>query len=410
MLNTIQEALADLREGKIIIVVDDENRENEGDFLMAAEKVTPEAINFMITHGRGLVCLPMTGEDLDRLQLPPMVQHNTDQHQTAFTISVDHRDTTTGISAHERAYTIQKMICSASKPEDFKRPGHIFPLRARQGGVLVREGHTEAAVDLARLAGLQPAGVICEIIREDGTMARLAELEELAQTWNLKLISIADLIRYRKELEIKEEYGEVQIQRGAVVQLPTTYGDFTMYAYAAEDVAEPHLALVAGEITGSSEPVLVRVHSECLTGDVFGSARCDCGSQLARSMQKIQEAGRGILLYLRQEGRGIGLWNKLKAYELQEQGYDTVEANLMLGFEPELRSFAIGAAILRDLGVEQIRLMTNNPLKVEDLARNGIEIAAREPLEIAPLCTNQDYLYTKKERMGHLFSPELFKL
>lgn len=395
MLHTMEQALADLRLGKIVIVVDDENRENEGDFLMAAEKVSPEAINFMITHGRGLVCMPMRGEDLDRLQLPPMVQDNTDPHQTAFTVSVDHIETTTGISAYERALTIQKMIDGGSQPEDFKRPGHIFPLRAKAGGVLEREGHTEAAVDLARLAGLYPAGVICEIIQEDGTMARLPRLLELAEDWDLKVISIADLIAYRKKQECP-------IQRVAQVNMPTEHGEFTMYAYAAPDSAEPHLALVKGNLADGVEPVLVRVHSECMTGDVFGSERCDCGKQLARSLENINAIGTGVLLYLRQEGRGIGLVNKLKAYELQEQGFDTVDANVQLGFAPELRDFGVGAAILQDLGVRCIRLMTNNPLKIEALRQHGIEVVSREAVEIPPTCSNVGYLKTKAERMGHM--------
>lgn len=401
-LNTIEEALEDLRQGKMIIVVDDEDRENEGDLVMAAETVTPEGINFMITHAKGLVCMPMEGKDLDRLSLPPMVVNNTDPHQTAFTVSVDHNDTTTGISAHERALTIKELIHPERLVKDFKRPGHIFPLRARPGGVIERPGHTEAAVDLARLAGLYPAGVICEIILEDGTMARLPQLKEMAQDWDLKLISIADLIRYREEIE-------GHVNRVAEVKMPTKFGEFTMYAYTAPDSKEPHLALVKGDVRKSDQPILVRVHSECLTGDVFGSERCDCGSQLARSLEKIDQAGCGVLLYLRQEGRGIGLLNKLKAYELQEQGYDTVEANVELGFEPELRDFRVGAGMLRDLEVCEIRLMTNNPLKIQDLKQNGIRVASREPLEIAPTCSNVDYLQTKKERMGHMFGRELFQ-
>lgn len=402
MLHTIEQALEDVRQGKMVIVVDDEHRENEGDFVMAAERVTPEAINFMITHGRGLVCMPMCGEDLDRLQLPPMVQRNTDSHQTAFTVSVDHVETTTGISAYERARTIQKMIDPATRPEDCKRPGHIFPLRAKAGGVLERDGHTEAAVDLARLAGLYPAGVICEIIQEDGKMARLPRLVELAEKWGLKIISIADLIAYRQQ--------KVQVQKVARVNMPTEYGEFIMYAYSATDSVEPHLALVKGEIATSMDPVLVRVHSECMTGDVFGSERCDCGRQLTRSLQKINEAGRGILLYLRQEGRGIGLLNKLKAYELQEQGYDTVEANIQLGFPPELRDFGVGAAILHDLGVQKIRLITNNPLKMEALQQHGIQVVVRESLEIPPTYANVGYLQTKAERMGHIFQQPLPKV
>lgn len=402
-LNTIAEALEDLRQGKVIIVVDDEERENEGDFLLAAELVTPAAINFMITHGKGLVCMPMLGADLDRLNLTQMVQENTDPHGTAFTISVDYKHTATGISAHERALTVQQLIKRGSQPEDFKRPGHVFPLRAREGGVSVRPGHTEAAVDLTRLAGLHPAGVICEIIREDGQMARLPELQVMAREMGLKIISIADLIAYRNANEVAEE-GETGLARVSKVDLPTKYGHFTMYAYLDPKMTEPHLALVKGAVAEPGEPVLVRVHSECMTGDVFGSERCDCGSQLAISMQMIEEVGTGILLYLRQEGRGIGLVNKLKAYELQEQGLDTVEANLKLGFEPELRDFSVGAAILKDLGVNEVRLLTNNPLKMRDLTHHGIKVTIREPLEISPTQHNLQYLQTKGERMGHIFN------
>ncbi len=395
-LNTIKEALEDLKNGKMVIVVDDEDRENEGDLVLAAEMVTPEAINFMITHGKGLVCMPMEEKDLNRLNLSLMVQKNTDTHQTAFTVSVDYKDTSTGISAYERALTIKELINPDRFPEDFKRPGHIFPLQAKDGGVLIRPGHTEAAVDLAKLSGLYPAGVICEIILEDGTMARLPQLLKMAEKWDLKIISIADLIKYRQKFE-------KQVERVAIVNLPTKFGEFTMSAYSAPDSNEPHLALVKGDLSDDN-PILVRVHSECLTGDVFGSERCDCGEQLARSLQKIDELGRGVLLYLRQEGRGIGLLNKLKAYELQEEGYDTVDANLKLGFEAELRDFSVGAAILQDLGIHQIKLMTNNPLKITGLTENNIEVVEREPLEIPPTCANVGYLTTKKERMGHLLS------
>ena len=400
-LNTIPEALEDLRQGKMIIVVDDENRENEGDFVMAADAVTPEAINFMITHGRGLVCTPMLGSDLDRLGIPQMVTDNTDPHETGFTVSVDHKDTTTGISAHERALTIKELVNSETVPGDFKRPGHVFPLRAKAGGVFEREGHTEASVDLARLAGYSPAGVICEIILEDGKMARLPQLKEMAKEWDMKIISIEDLIEYRKKVDS-------QVTRKAKVKMPTRFGEFTLYAYQAPDSREPHLALVKGEIADQDQPILVRVHSECLTGDLLGSMRCDCGDQLATALRKIEEEGRGVVLYLRQEGRGIGLLNKLKAYELQEEGYDTVEANLELGFEPELRDFSVGASMLKDLNVRAIKLMTNNPLKIDNLEKYGVEVVDREPIEISPGCANFEYLKTKKDRMGHLLSKELF--
>lgn len=396
-LNTIAEAIKDIKQGKMLIVVDDAERENEGDLVMAAKKITAEAINFMITHARGLVCVPMLGKDLARLELPQMINENTDPNQTAFTVSVDHLKTTTGISAYERAFTIKNLIDRKSSSQDFRRPGHIFPLRAKDGGVLIRPGHTEAAVDLAKLAGLFPAGVICEIIRKDGKMARLPELFEFAAKWQIKIISIADLIDYFKDQK-------KLVKRVAEVNMPTKFGEFKMYAYSAPDSSEPHLALIKGTPHKAKDPVLVRVHSECLTGDVLGSERCDCGKQLAHSLKKIEQHGTGIMIYLRQEGRGIGLLNKLKAYELQEEGYDTVEANLQLGYPAELRDFQVSATILKDLGVTEINLMTNNPLKIKDLNRCGINIVHREPLEITPSCSNHFYLKTKKERMGHLFS------
>ncbi|SNX68385.1 GTP cyclohydrolase II /3,4-dihydroxy-2-butanone 4-phosphate synthase [Bacillus oleivorans] len=394
LFDTIEAALEDLRNGKVIIVCDDEDRENEGDFIAIAEYATPEVINFMATEGRGLICTPITEELASQLQLKPMTDINTDQHGTAFTISVDHQETTTGISAHERSLTIQKMINSSSQPKDFKRPGHVFPLIAKNGGVLRRAGHTEAAVDLARLAGKQPAGVICEIMNEDGTMARVPQLKKIAEKHNLKLITIQDLISYRLQ-------HDSLINREVDVQLPTIYGTFRAIGYTNILDGKEHVALVKGEIKGD-EPVLVRVHSECLTGDVFGSNRCDCGPQLHSALEQIEAAGNGVLLYMRQEGRGIGLINKLKAYKLQEEGLDTVEANQELGFKPDLRDYGIGAQILRDLGIQQLKIMTNNPRKIKGLNGYGLEVVERVPIQMPAKKENEKYLHTKHERLGHL--------
>lgn len=396
MFNSIEEAIEDIRAGKMVIVVDDEDRENEGDLVMAAERVTPQAIAFMATYGRGLICLPIIGERLDALRIHPMVPHSTDPHETAFTVSIDHKDTTTGISAFDRALTIQKVLDPNSRPEDFRRPGHVFPLRAKEGGVLRRAGHTEAAVDLARLAGLYPAGVICEIMNDDGRMARVPELLEFAARHNLKIITIADLIQYRRR-------SEKLVRQLVTTRMPTKYGDFTAVAY--EDLIEHncHIALVKGEVN-TDEPVLVRVHSQCLTGDVFGSVRCDCGEQLAAALRQIEAEGRGVLLYMRQEGRGIGLVNKLFAYQLQDQGKDTVEANEALGFPPDLRDYGIGAQILADLGIKKIRLLTNNPRKIAGLEGYGLKVVERVPIEVKPNANNERYLRTKRQKLGHLLS------
>ncbi len=394
-LSTIEQGLEDLKQGKFIIIVDDEDRENEGDLAVLADKVTPEHISFMAKHGRGLICMPIVGKRLDELLIPLMVQENTARNNTAFTVSVEARqNTTTGISAYDRAATVKAIIDPKTRPEDLLRPGHLFPIRSREGGVLVRAGQTEAMVDLARLAGMYPAGVICEIMKDDGTMARMPDLEIMAREFGLKIVSVSDLIAYRRR-------HEKLVERVTQAKLPTEYGDFTAIVYRSAIDPEPHIALVKGDVSGN-EPVLVRVHSECLTGDVLHSLRCDCGEQLAQAMSAIAKEGKGILLYMRQEGRGMGLANKIMAYALQDKGMDTVEANAALGFAPDLREYGIGAQILVDLGVKNMKLLTNNPKKVVGIEAHGLTVVEQVPIRVTANVYNKRYLQTKRDKMGHL--------
>ena len=391
----VEEAVEDIRQGKFLIIVDDESRENEGDLAIAAEKVTPEAINFMITHARGILCMPMIGERLDELDIPLMVRgQNTSKLGTAFTIPVDHKKGTTGVSAYDRAATVKAMIDPDAKPSDFTKPGHLFPLRYQEGGVLVRAGHTEAIVDLARMAGLYPAGVVCEMVKDDGTMARLPDLEEISRQDGINIVSIAQIINHRRRYE-------KHIQRLAESRLPTQYGEFTAVAYKSTGDPGEHLALTMGD-WGPEEPILVRVHDECLTGEVFKSLRCDCGEQIEMALKAIASEGRGVFLYMRQEGRGIGLHNKIRAYSLQDQGLDTVEANMRLGFAPDLRHYGIGAQILLDLGVRKMRMLTNNPKKVAGVRGWDLEVVEMVPIQAHQNPENKNYLNTKKTRMGHL--------
>ncbi|MDY3014074.1 MAG: bifunctional 3,4-dihydroxy-2-butanone-4-phosphate synthase/GTP cyclohydrolase II [Evtepia sp.] len=392
--STIEEALEELRQGRMILCTDDPDRENEGDLICAAQFATTENVNFMATHAKGLICMPMSLEYVQKLQFPQMVTRNTDNHETAFTVSIDHVDTTTGISAAERSLTAMKCVDDDAKPEDFRRPGHMFPLLAKKNGVLERNGHTEATVDLLRLAGLKECGLCCEIMREDGTMMRASELQEKAKEWNMKFITIRDLQAYRKRHELL-------VERVTVTKMPTRYGDFTAYGYVNKLNGQHHVALVKGDV-GDGQDLLCRVHSECLTGDTFGSLRCDCGQQFAAAMTQIEKEGRGIMLYMRQEGRGIGLINKLRAYALQDEGMDTLEANLALGFAGDLREYYIGAQILRDLGAKTLRLLTNNPDKVYQLSDFGMEIKERVPIQVAATPHDLFYLQTKQKKMGHI--------